>query len=80
MVWYILQEVESELGGLGELKTITCDVSSEEQVLEMFQEIKKLYGGIDVCINNAGIMKRTSVLGGKSEDWQSLMDVSVTQL
>lgn len=33
----------------------TLDVSDEEKVLEMFNTIRKKYGGLDALINNAGI-------------------------
>ena len=32
-----------------------CDVSSEEEVKKMFNEIRKTEGGLDALINNAGI-------------------------
>jgi hypothetical protein len=34
---------------------VEADVSSEEQVSRMFDEVMSTYGGIDILINNAGI-------------------------
>jgi len=61
---------------LGDLTIMQCDVSKEEQVLAMFANIKEKFGKIDVCINNAGLGRDASILSGKSEDWQLMLDVS----
>ena len=72
-----LQSMQAEIGSLGELTTIQCDVSKEEDVIAMFSQIKQKYGGLDVCINNAGLAKNSPILTGKSEDWQTMMDVCI---
>ncbi|WAR23831.1 DHR11-like protein, partial [Mya arenaria] len=40
----------------GSLTAIKCDVSKEEDVLAMFEQIKKEYGGVDVCVNNVNVI------------------------
>ena len=72
-----LQAMKAEVGSLGELTTIQCDVSKEDDVVAMFSQIKQKYGGLDVCINNAGLGKESPILTGKSEDWQTIMDVCI---
>ncbi|XP_067931696.1 dehydrogenase/reductase SDR family member 11-like [Watersipora subatra] len=72
-----LQELESTFGSKGELTIIPCDVSKEDDVISMFSKIKEKYGGVDVCINNAGLSKSSPILSGKSEDWQLMFDVNV---
>jgi NAD(P)-dependent dehydrogenase (short-subunit alcohol dehydrogenase family) len=44
-----------ELGRLGAAAGEVCDVRSEEQVRQMLEECTRVFGGIDVLINNAGI-------------------------
>ncbi|KAL1404807.1 hypothetical protein pipiens_001027 [Culex pipiens pipiens] len=39
------------------LHAIKCDVSKEEDIGRVFQEIVDKFGGIDVLINNAGIVR-----------------------
>ncbi|MDE6849815.1 MAG: SDR family NAD(P)-dependent oxidoreductase, partial [Clostridia bacterium] len=34
-----------------------ADVSEEEQVKDMFKEVFRIYGKVDVLVNNAGISK-----------------------
>jgi len=36
----------------------TCDISLEEAVNELIANVKKGFGGIDVLVNNAGVMTR----------------------
>ena len=72
--------MKAEVGSLGELTTIQCDVSKEDDVVDMFSQIKQKYGGLDVCINNAGLGKESPILTGKSEDWQTIMDVCILLL
>ncbi|XP_067950038.1 dehydrogenase/reductase SDR family member 11-like [Watersipora subatra] len=72
-----LQELEVELGSIGELTVIACDVSDEEDVVSMFSKINKKYGGVDVCINNAGLSYQSPILSGESADWQRMFNVNV---
>ena len=41
---------------------------------------KDKFGGIDVCINNAGLAYNTSILEGKVEQWSSIFNVNVLGL
>ena len=41
----------------------------------MFAEIKEKYGGVDVCINNAGLAHPSTLLEGKTEDWRHMINV-----
>lgn len=44
-----------DLSRYGRAEGETCDVRSEEQVKMMLDECERVFGGIDVLINNAGI-------------------------
>jgi len=65
-----------ELGGKGELTGIPCDVSKDSDVDNLFSEISKKYGGVDICINNAGLGLNATILYGNSKDWQTMLNVS----
>ena len=41
----------------------------------MFAEIKRLYGGVDVCLNNAGLSHKAPLLSGDTEKWRDMLDV-----
>ena len=53
-----------------------CDVRIEEDILNVFEVAKKQFGGVDVCINNAGLGYSSTVLEGTTSDWKETLDVS----
>ena len=53
-----------------------CDLRREEEILAMFELIKKEYGGVDVCINNAGCaVSPDSILSGSTDSWRTQLEV-----
>ena len=69
-----MQEEVKQLG-TGEIFPIRCDLRVESEILEMFAQIKNQYGGVDVCVNNAGIATSASLLEGSTDDWRDMMNV-----
>ncbi len=53
-----------------------ADVSDEVQVKEMFKEIFRIYGKIDVLVNNAGISKIRVVQETSLYDWEQIFAVN----
>lgn len=47
----------SLFGAEGQLNAVECDITSEESVKRAYQWIEKTLGGIDLLINNAGIVR-----------------------
>lgn len=43
----------------GELHALRCDVTKEEDVLAAFEWIETKFGGVDVLVNNAGVLRST---------------------
>ena len=56
---------------------IKCDVSKEDQVNEMVNEIESKLGGVDVLVNNAAIDLSNMWHEKKSEDFRKTLDVNV---
>ena len=50
----------------GKMFAYQCDVSDEQQILDMFGYIKQEFGTLHVCVNNAAIIHNTSILEGKT--------------
>jgi NADP-dependent 3-hydroxy acid dehydrogenase YdfG len=60
----------------GELLSIKCDLSKQNEILSMFSEIQSKWGGVDVCINNAGVCIDALIIDGDPEAWRTMLDVS----
>lgn len=43
--------------GGGEARAIRADISSPDDMRHLFDEAEKAFGGVDVLVNNAGVMK-----------------------
>lgn len=54
-----------------------ADVSDEGQVKAMFSEIFRIYGKIDVLVNNAGISKINVIQDTTLADWEEIMGVNL---
>ncbi len=50
-----VRDAVSRLSQLGTAEGEVCDVRSEGQVRQMIDEAVRLFGGVDILINNAGI-------------------------
>lgn len=50
-----LKRALEELSALGKVEGEVCDVRSETQVKMMLDECVRVFGGVDVLVNNAGI-------------------------
>lgn len=62
-------------GLVGILLPFKCDLMNEEEILSMFAAIKQQHGGVDVCINNAGLAHPDPLLSGTTSGWRSMLDV-----
>lgn len=50
-----LRDAIAELSRYGNADGEVCDVRSEDQVRQMLEESERVFGGIDILINNAGM-------------------------
>ncbi|KAG0709126.1 Dehydrogenase/reductase SDR family member 11 [Chionoecetes opilio] len=65
-----VQALADELKGQpGTLIPIKCDITKDDQVMSMFARIKRELGGVDVCVNNAGLAVFKDLLEGSPEEW-----------
>lgn len=51
------ETVRQIAAGGGEARAIRADISSPDDMRHLFDEAEKAFGGIDVLVNNAGVMK-----------------------
>lgn len=70
-----VSEVINEKGGRA--YPFPCDVSSENEVKNTFDQIEKTLGKIDILINNAGVAKFVPLLETTVEDWDWMMNINL---
>jgi len=67
-----------QLNGAGyETMSVTVDVSDENQVKAMTQNVLKQLGGIDILVNNAGVCPITPVEAITSQEWDLVLSVNL---
>jgi NAD(P)-dependent dehydrogenase (short-subunit alcohol dehydrogenase family) len=54
---------------------IPCDVAAEEQVERMIEQVVEIHGGIDVLVNNAGIIQVGPLESMTKQDFNEALDV-----
>jgi NAD(P)-dependent dehydrogenase (short-subunit alcohol dehydrogenase family) len=56
---------------------VSCDVTQEAHCQRAVQLAVQEFGGLDILFNNAGIIRRTTVLDIRAEEWDRVMAVNV---
>lgn len=59
-------------------KLMQCDVGDAGQVSEMMAGIQKEFGGLDILINNAGLIRDRTLKKMSDEEWASVLRVNLT--
>lgn len=77
LIQALSEELKSETGSL---TAIRCDLSQEDDILKMFEGIKKQFGGVDICVNNAGLSRPATLLEGDTAAWRAMLDVNILGL
>ena len=62
----------------GQALGIACDVTEEAQVEAMVAHVREAYGGVDVLVNNAGVLGGLGVLEMPLERWNRQIAVNLT--
>lgn len=71
----VVQQIENNGGNAIAIK---ADVSNENEVQAMFQQMYKKYGTIDILVNNAGIQKDSPLESMSLADWQLVININLT--
>jgi len=56
---------------------LPCDVARSDECRRAVQQVVEALGGLDVLVNNAGIIRRASVVGTEEDEWDRIMAVNV---
>lgn len=71
------QQLEAQYG-TGRAKAVAMNVTCMDSLDQALLEVIKAYGGFDIFISNAGILKAESVKTQSPEDFQFVTDVNYT--
>ena len=64
----------------GKAKFFLCDVTSDSDCKKTVEAIHKEFEKIDILFNNAGVIKRKSVLDLEEKDWDLIIDVNLKSI
>lgn len=72
------EEICREICAMGRIaRHYRCDVSDDAMCKQTVEKVIADFGGIDVLVNNAGIVKDGLVLSMKQEDFDRVLDVNL---
>lgn len=71
----IVEEIKADGG---EAMAIQADVSKEDQVKAMFQQMFKAWETIDILVNNAGLQRDAPFVDMTIEQWNFVLGVNLT--
>src|SRR3954462_13077397 len=63
---------------LKEPLVVECDVTKPDQVEAMMKQIQERHGGLDVLVNNSGIIRDRTMKKMSLEEFESVLRVNVT--
>lgn len=70
--------LKAELSEITEAEIFKCDVSDSIAVKEMFSEISKALGNVNVLVNNAGIAEQALFTDITDEMWQRMINTNLS--
>jgi len=76
-----LDQAADEIGRSG-VKTLTlpADVARIDDIRASFSRIKKEFGGLDICVNNAGMSMQMPAEEMPEEEWDRIIDTNLKGL
>jgi gluconate 5-dehydrogenase len=64
----------------GEAAIAPFDVNDEAAVKRAMADLRAKHGGLDILLNNAGIVARGMIADARTADWQKVIDTDLTAL
>jgi 3-oxoacyl-[acyl-carrier protein] reductase len=61
----------------GTAEPIACDVTNSERVGQVVDEVVKLWGGLQVLVNNAGITRDNLIMRMKDDQWDAVLNINL---
>jgi 3-oxoacyl-[acyl-carrier protein] reductase len=74
----VAEDLEKELKGFGvQVKSSQVDIKDFTAVKNWVDETRDLFGGLDIVINNAGIIKDKALALMELKDWHEVIDTNL---
>ena len=71
-------DAERVAATLPDARVIECNVANPDQVVAMMKRIQEELGGLDVLVNNAGILQDRSIRKMALDEWEKVLRVNLT--
>ena len=71
-------EAQSVASGLKDAVVLQCDVGDAAQVGGMMDQIRARLGGLDILINNAGILRDRTLKKITAQDWDDVVRINLS--
>jgi NADP-dependent 3-hydroxy acid dehydrogenase YdfG len=76
-----LERLAAEIGGEGHTAlAIEADVTDSEQAIAMVDRTVDELGGLDIVVNNAGVMLLGPIEDAPTEEWERMIDINLKGL
>lgn len=56
---------------------LQADVSKSDEVVKMFAEVKNQWGGLNILVNNAGIVAQNPIEKISEDEWNNVLDTNL---
>ncbi len=75
----LLDQLKNDFHRQYQVKTsaFSADVSSNEEVIKLYEFALKEHTAVDIIVNNAGITRDNLLLRMKEEDWNAVLDINL---
>ncbi len=61
----------------GTAEPMACDVTDSQRVAAVVNEVVKLWGGLQILVNNAGITRDNMILRMKDDQWDAVININL---
>lgn len=72
-----LATITEEIGQKSKTVCVQTDVTKQQDVNLLAERAQQAFGGVDIYVNNAGMMGSSRVLEGDVSEWEQMIDINV---
>jgi NAD(P)-dependent dehydrogenase (short-subunit alcohol dehydrogenase family) len=78
LVGRVRDSLDAVAGEIPGAEAFVADVSKEEDVLRLAEDVERRMGKVQILINNAGIALRKDITDTSLEDWMTVLNANLT--